>query len=412
MPLLAFWSSNPQAVDEVHLDQVVAMAGNGVLRDYSPCSEELREYLAQIKSSKLATYIDYCLSSAFQRSGMVLQDLVNELGRRLDYKVTNGRYHGTANTVGFDGVWLSPEGHALVVEVKTTDAYRISLETIANYREKLLNAKSVSNPSSILIVVGREDTGELEAQVRGSRHAWDIRLISADSLIKLVQLKENAEDPETDRKIRSLLTPMEYTRLDQVIDVVFTTAKDVETASVAEEQSDTTERRNAVNRDVQAPIEKAKGGWEFTDSHLLQGKREDLVTQFGRDRGINLVRKSRAVYWDNTHATRLVCTISKRYPRTGYPYWYAYHPQWDEFLADGQDSFFILGCMDLPFGFCLPWKTLHASLDALNTTTTDKGHTYWHIHLTEAAGGKFAMLLPKKSQTLALDDWQLSLGEK
>ncbi len=69
-------------------------------------------------------------------------------------------------------------------------------------------------PSSVLIVVGREDTGELEAQVRGSRHAWDMRLISADALIKLVELKEGAGDPETGRKICSLLAPMEYTRLD------------------------------------------------------------------------------------------------------------------------------------------------------------------------------------------------------
>ena len=32
--------------------------------------------------------------------------------------------------------------------------------------------------SSMLIVVGGEDTGDLEAQIRGSRYAWDIRLVS------------------------------------------------------------------------------------------------------------------------------------------------------------------------------------------------------------------------------------------
>ena len=122
----------------------------------------------------------------------------------------------------------------IVVEVKATDAYRISLDTIAAYGDKLIANSEVFSPSSILIVVGREDTGELEAQVRGSRHAWDIRLISADALIKVVQLKEDTDAPDTGRKIRSLLAPMEYTRLDQMIDVMFTTAKDVETAAVAE----------------------------------------------------------------------------------------------------------------------------------------------------------------------------------
>jgi hypothetical protein len=73
-----------------------------------------------------------------------------------------------------------------VAEVKTTDTYRIALDSIAGYRQKLLAAKTFSEPSSILILVGRQDTGELEAQIRGSRHAWDIRLISVDALLKLV----------------------------------------------------------------------------------------------------------------------------------------------------------------------------------------------------------------------------------
>jgi len=80
----------------------------------------------------------------------------------------------------------------------------------------------------MLIVVGRQDTGDLEAQVRGSRYAWDIRMISTDALLKLVKLKENAGDPATTRKIRSVLTPMEYTRLDEMIDIMFTAAADLE----------------------------------------------------------------------------------------------------------------------------------------------------------------------------------------
>jgi len=51
--------------------------------------------------------------------------------------------------------------------------------------------------------------------------------------LKLVQLKENAEDAATGRKIRDLLFPMEYIRLDQTIDVMFTTATDVDSAIIA-----------------------------------------------------------------------------------------------------------------------------------------------------------------------------------
>ena len=89
MPLITLWTSNPATVAELTIEQVVATAGNGVLKDNSACSAEFREYLAQIPSPEIATYIEHCLAAQFTKGGMVLQDLVNELGRRLDYQVTN-----------------------------------------------------------------------------------------------------------------------------------------------------------------------------------------------------------------------------------------------------------------------------------------------------------------------------------
>lgn len=176
MPLITVWKSSPAAVQEFSIEQVVSTAGDGNLKDGSLCAQELREYLSEIPSKKIAEYVDHCLENSFNKSGHVLQDLINEIGRRLDYKVTNGLYQGSANKIGFDGIWTSPEGHSIVIEVKTTDVYRIALQTISNYREKLFAQNQLSGSTSILIVVGRDDTGELEAQIRGSRYAWDIRL--------------------------------------------------------------------------------------------------------------------------------------------------------------------------------------------------------------------------------------------
>ena len=153
MPLISLWNSNPTAVAEFTIEQIVATAGDGILRNGSICSEELLLYLAQIQSSKLATYVSQCLSKKLEKGGMILQDLINELGRRLDYNVKNGLYQGIVNAIGYDGIWLSPEGGAIIVEVKTTDAYRISLDTIANYRERLISARAISGTPSILIVV-------------------------------------------------------------------------------------------------------------------------------------------------------------------------------------------------------------------------------------------------------------------
>jgi hypothetical protein len=403
MPLLALWNKAPATVDEFTIEQIVTTAGNGNLKDGSECSSELRSYFSQASSRKLEIYVESCLDASFPKGGFVLQDLVNELGRRLDYKVTNGRYQGVVNDVGFDGIWQSPEGHSIIVEVKTTDAYRISLDRIANYRESLLSTGQVSKPVSILIVVGRDDTGELEAQVRGSRHAWDIRLISADALVKLVKLKESADGPDTERKIRSLLAPMEYTRLDEMIDVMFTTATDVEQASqVAEPEAN----ESAAS---QSSKERAKGTWEFTDAKLIQGKRDKIIAAIMRSTQAKLIRKSASLYWDAEHAVRIACTISKRYTTKGqYQYWYAYHTSWDTFLSEGKSSFFVLGCMDMNAAFLIPFNVIHSCLGDLNTTELDNGKIYWHIHLVEISG-KVAVWLSNKRPAINLEPYKILL---
>lgn len=379
------------------------MAGDGNLKDGSSCSDELRKYLAEAESAKLGTYIEHCLESGFSKSGYVFQDLVNELGRRLDYKVTNGRYQGTVSEIGHDGIWVSPEGQTIIAEVKTTDAYRIPLDTIAGYRQKLLAANKTASPSSILILVGRQDTGELEQQIRGSRHAWDIRLISADALMKLVQLKENSEDSETGGKIRSLLTPLEFTRLDGLVDVMFTAATDVETASPEFVDGDKTKAVPTSKDIIVAP-----SGWEFTDSVILDKKRADIIDAMSRKTKTKLIKKSRALFWDATHEVRIACSISKRYPKS-YLYWYAFHPEWREFLNEGRESYFVLGCMDLKLAFAIPLKVIAANLDALNTTTTSK-KTYWHIHIVESASGGYAVPL-RHGKQLSIDTYQIPIEQ-
>ncbi len=404
MPLLSFFASNPQEVAQLTIEQVVASAGDGFLKDQSVCSYELRSYLNQIPTTAIAKYIDRCLENSFTKSGMVLQDLINELGRRLDYEVENGRYQGISSAIGFDGLWSSPEAHSVVLEVKTTDAYRLSLETLAQYRRKLDSAGQLAQTSSILIVVGRQDTGELEAQIRGSRHAWDVRVISAEALIKLVKIKENSEAPETDLKIRSLLTPVEYTRLDKMVDVMFTAVSDVDEQVANDELSngtisDTTQYATKIQSEE--AIGK-KYSPELTDSKLLQEKREKIISAIALSEGTALIRKSRAVYWNAARNVRAVWSISKKYlGKNQNPYWYAYHPAWDDFLAPAEQGFFILGCMDREEAYAIPRQEMEVVLPYLHTTTAKDGKAYWHIHLKEGHGG-LEMVIPNTAENLKL----------
>ena len=406
MPLLSLWQSNAAAIAEFTIEQVVATAGDGVLKDGSLCSQELQSYFAEIPSEKLATYVNQCLSSKLEKGGMILQDLVNEFGRRLDYKVTNGRYQGTVNAVGYDGIWLSPEKGTIITEIKTTDAYRISLDTIAGYRQKLLAAGTIIGDPSILIVVGRQDTGEVEAQIRGSRHAWDIRLISAEALVKLVKLKENSDDPETGRKIRSVLSPLEYTRLDRLVDVMFTAATDAIPVAVdLDAESDISEPATVDEPARTSATSENAGVWEFTAPALLEKKRDEIVKAMSHHMGAPLIKKSRALFWSADHSKRIGCTISKRYTkRPTYPYWYAFHPQWKDFLAEGEEAFVVLGCMDLSQAFAIPLKVIQEVLPDLNTTETERG-TYWHLHVVQGAKGDFELLVPKRSAKMELSPY-------
>jgi hypothetical protein len=166
MALLQFWTSNRDGVLSQSIKQVVTTAGDGTLRDGSECCRELRLFLREVPSEQLFRYARHCLESAFEDSGYVLQDVVNELGRRLDFAVEDGRYQGVRNIVGFDGCWRRRGEPDLVVEVKTTDRYAMSLDTLATYRTKLISEGRVGIDASILLIVGRSDTGGLEAQVR------------------------------------------------------------------------------------------------------------------------------------------------------------------------------------------------------------------------------------------------------
>ena len=405
MPLLSIWSSNREAVLKMSIEQVVNNAGDGHLRDGNESSQEFRGYLRICPSESLFGYARHCLENSFDKSGIVLQDIVNELGRRLDFDVENGIYQGKKTAIGFDGIWRSETDPDILVEVKTTDYVAISLDKIAVYKQRLCADQRIKADASMLVVVGREDTGALEAQVRGSRYAWDMRLISVERLIKLVQIKEKSDDPATLTQIRQLLQPFEYTKIDRIIDVIFTTAADVEEQIV---EHAPVEDAEMVHEDIKQ---------NRTDPDLLSAKRLEAVEAFARSKGQELVRHSRTLFWTSDKLLRVCCAVSKRYESDYQPYWYAFHPNWDRFLSEGKESYFVLSCMDRNEAYALPYSLVDKHKQNLNMTDRG-GKSYWHISLTTLEDGSLALNLSRIGVKVALKpfafEWtaQGSLGNR
>lgn len=369
--LLNYWISTKGAGFEKHIQQIIAIAGNGKLLDGNVTSSEFREFLDYIPSDLISQYAYECFDSAkFDQKGFVLQDLVNQIGRRLSFTVEDGLYRGRSGAIGYDGIWRSDNSGDIVVEVKTTDVYSIDLDAVAEYRKQLINNQKISSTkSSILIIVGIGDTGSLEAQIRGSRHAWDMRLISVDALIKLMTLKEQVEEISITNKIHAILTPQEFTRIDGIIDLVFSTAEDVKKV---EDQPEYAIR-------PEAGVESS-----LTSEVNIPYIREAAVQKLSQRLNTPLSKQSRSTYSSPNNDCIISCAVSKQYIRQRQPYyWFAFHPSQKERLEKAQNSYAVFVCGTEDNIFAFPIDTFDSWLERFNQTINGDRY-YWHIHIVKS----------------------------
>ena len=369
MSLTDLWNTTPDQLRDKHVQQVIAFAGSGKLRDGGDASREFRDFLSVVPSTYRSRYVDECLTTKFEDSGLALQDVVNQIGHRLGFDVTHGVYRGSAGKAGFDGIWKSEDGKSIIAEVKTTDAYRIDLNTVAGYRRLLIQDGTVrADDSSILIIVGRQDTGDLEAQIRGSKHAWETRLISVDALIGLMRLKEDLEEPLVVRKIRGILTPQEFTKVDGIIDIVFATTEDVRYGDSVSEEAEEGRKPKFV------PAAFHDACVKRIESHLRR----------------QLVKRSRATYTSADGSLAVVCAVSRQHTSGSAPsYWYAFHPHQKDTLLKSQEGYVAFGCGSDRAVLLVPTEDFNPWLEGMNVTEKPE-RFYWHVSIF-AEDGKFVL---------------------
>jgi len=385
LSLLSIWIHDKQQLLDKNVQQIIGFAGEGSLHDGNTTSTEFREFLSNVPPELIQLYAHQCLDSSFKGSGFVLQDIVNEIGNRLGFNVVPGRYQGKQGLIGFDGLWILESGHNIIAEVKTTDAYRFDLNTIAAYREALVDTDQIrESSSSVLIIVGREDTGDLEAQIRGSRHAWSMRLISIEALLRLMTLKQQIEDPAIIKRMNDILIPREFTKLDEIIEIVFSTTEDIKEDEPPESQQGT-----GLKEEKPEPM----------------AYHQQCVTRVEASIHKVFVPRSKVLYSTSNNDTALVCMVSKEYGDDNKQrYWFGFHTYQKDFLQRAKEAYVAFGCGTVNMLFIIPSKTFLPWLADMNTTTRGARH-YWHVHIYKDKSG-FSLRL-KNNKLISLNGFQI-----
>lgn len=198
-------------LSEKRVWQIVSILGEGQLRDNSEASKRFRSVLTGVDLPHLRRYVEECLDDRGKEDkarsrtlASALQDVVNELGRRLGFIVENGRYKGVSGESGHDGLWRSPDhSYDFIIEVKARASFPPDRNSLERYLEQLLEQQKVTKKAvSFLIIYGGGDRAKLEANVD---EKWS-RIVSIEELFRLLQQKDRFEK-ETSRVFQALLKP-------------------------------------------------------------------------------------------------------------------------------------------------------------------------------------------------------------
>jgi len=398
MPLIDIWSNSRDAVLEMSIQQIVSMAGSGKLKDNDQSSDELRQFLMQLDSKNLARFAYECLETPFADSGFVLQDIVNEAGRRLGLKVSNGIYRGKQDYNNCDGIWKGNDW-TFIVEVKTTDAYSIKLDKIADYLASGVPEEK-RHKASCLIVVGRQDTATLEDQLRGSRHNWHMRILGVEALFKAVELRESSEDPALTSRIVELLIPQEFTRVDQILSTALDFASDREEIYVPDEAASNNGGVGDISEDKPART-------VATDKDKIDAFKIEIARRIARKFEANLIR-NRSSFEDPQQNLRFAVAVSKIYERRD-KYWYAYHTRQKDYLSEAASGFFVLGCLDTERAFAIPVGHMNKYAEGMLTTTPkgDASKLYHHVVIRYEDNKHFIYVHPTQSE-IDIEEFELS----
>jgi DNA-dependent RNA polymerase auxiliary subunit epsilon len=194
--------------------------------------------------------------------------------------------------------------------------------------------------------------------------------------MRLVKIKESADNKATIKKIRSILTPLELTKLDFVVDLLASTTEDIREVSETDGEQETASEK--------APK-------RFTPVAFNNEVAESVAKHLGKD----LKKATRSLYVSADQATAVRCLVSKAHkPGESTYYWYAFHPYYKDSLNEYEKTFIAFGCGSPEKVLLFSLDTFVSWLDNMNMTqVADK--MYWHVHFLQSQSGSIKIVFKK-----------------
>ncbi len=381
---------DPSKAGDKSVKQIVSIFADGKLTDKGETAPAFREFLNNAEIEQLERYTNEMVTEA--TDGKILQDIVNTVGRKIGFEVEHGLYQGNAKAIGFDGYW-SLDDINLIVECKTTDAYRISTDVLLGYAKRLKDERNLPKEPPILLVVARIDTGDIEAQIRGSRADDRISVIGVESLLSLAKAASELSDGPATENLRKILLPKDYTRLDGLAALITNVINEAQQTS--QDQSEINQTASATEADI--------GSRRSTDVlkskiiHSLSHELGDLEQASSRSKAQFATQKGEVFF----------VLTSKRYATSYQQFWFAirdtWKPIWEEkggglvLGLEGKQHFYLINYKKV-----LEWTaSLHATIDP------NRGH-HWHVTLKES-DDKIELILKKSKSNQDLVEYKKDL---
>ena len=223
--------------------------------------------------------------------------------------------------------------------------------------------------------------------------------------MKLVILKENLNDEKTIKQISEILRPLEFTRLDKLIEIVFDTTQDIQLESSDDSQSYFADEPNSENTEAKEILEKK----EFNISSKRANFHELCIQKIESHLNINIIKKNRTSYQAINGQQGFVCCVSKPDSKIDNKYWFALRTHHERFLNKFRDAYLIYGCGSANNTFMIPLSFVQKEKDYLsvsNYLAQEGGNCYWHIVIYENSG-RFMWRIPEKGIMIDIEQYRV-----